>query len=104
MKLTRQGRFHNAGTDVLFDASIEAEKESWYQPRWDAACGTVSFSLDGVDRGNNYVYRASLGLPEVLQLLDVSLTALVRSKAERAVAHGAIASLRELLLQENGQD
>ena len=97
MKITRTGANRNAGTSVLTHEDL-AKRIKYNKPDWNKNTHQVQFSTSGTDRGSSYRYGVTLSAAEILHFVDLAIHELVVDSASRAIAVGAAASLRELLV------
>ena len=97
MKVTRTGANRNAGTKILASDDL-AKRNKWNVPDWNKDTHQAHFFLSGTDRGSNYRYGVTLSAAEILSLVELAIPEFTADPASRAVALGAAASLRELLV------
>lgn len=90
MKLTKRGRFRNAGTSVLVDGKMEPRK-SLYKT------GDMYLQGKGTDNGNNYVFNVELSDEELMAAVRFRLEMKATSRSETAVGEGACATIEALL-------
>lgn len=99
MKTTRTGLRKDKGTDILFNVNIvKLQADKHMAPKWSQETHEVAFNATGGDRGNDYIYRITFPLSELLALLESSVPTVLVDPASKAVCGGAIASLQQLLL------
>ena len=97
MNISRTGAHRNAGTSNL--ASDDLTKRNKYSvPTWAKDTHHLRFTMTGTDRGSSYRYYVTMSAAEVVSFIESAIPALTTDAASRAVAVGAAASLRELLV------
>ena len=97
MKITRTGANRNAGTSILASDDL-AKRNKWNPPDWNKETHQVHFYLSGTDRGSSYRYGVTLSAVEILSFVELAIPKFTTDPASRAIAVGAAASLRELLV------
>lgn len=99
MRITRTGAYRNAGTSILADEDIAKRKNDRRRaPEWNTETHEIVFDTQGRDRGSSYRYRVRLSAAELLSFIEIAAVTLTPDVASRAVAIGAAATLRELLV------
>ncbi|MFG5863819.1 hypothetical protein [Metapseudomonas sp. CR1201] len=88
MKILRNGRYRNDGSDTIADSKMKVSLDGE---------GTFLASLTGKDRGNNYRYRVIISHEELLEMLTHQVLQVAETKADKAVGLAAVESIRVLL-------
>lgn len=93
MKIKRYGAKHNAGMKCLVQEDLTQRRDEWPNSN-----NEVVFKCTGTDRRNSYNYDVVLKASEVLRFAEL-LMRRAHDPASLAVGVGAIAVLRELLVE-----
>lgn len=104
MKITRWGRYRNAGTTALVNKNVSDIKPTRYSHPWTTKSSSIICRAKGEDRGSSYNYEIAITLEELLRFMELGVDACAKDKVERAMGMGAVASLRELLAPNDEEE
>lgn len=102
MKVTRTAANQNRDTLPLVTdvhpSNDLTKRNKFDAPKWNKDTHQAHFDLRGTYKTTLYDYGITLSAAEILSLVDLAISEFTTDSASRAIALGAAASLRELIV------